>query len=67
MKNNQLQKHRKIHTLINVGLICFLIMVATIGMRGLTASSYGDELTGQGTGIINDKIMVCAIGQCLFV
>ena len=60
-------KHKKIHTLINVGLICFLILAATIGMRGLTSSSLGREAGNNDTGFTGDNIMVCAIGHCLFV
>ena len=67
MANNLKMKRKHIHTLINIGLISFLILVATIGMAGLTQTSYGTELTEMGKSIFSDKIMVCAIGQCLFV
>ncbi len=67
MKNDETKKRNKIYTIINVCLICFLIVVATVGMRGLTASSWGSDLSGNNIGFNGDKIMVCAIGQCLFV
>jgi len=67
MTNLETNKRNNIHTLINIGLIAFLIIVATIGIRGLSASSIGDEISLNGTSITKDKIMVCAIGQCLFV
>lgn len=60
-------KNRKIYTFINVGLICFLLFIATIGMRGLTSSSFGNETEERKSGFTKDKIMVCAIGQCLFI
>ena len=63
----QTPKHKRIHTIINVGLICFLLLVATIGMRGLTASSFGSEIGHNDVGFTKDQIMVCAIGQCIFV
>lgn len=67
MEKNETPKRKKIYTIINVCLICFLILVATVGMRGLTASSWGGDLTGSDIGFSGDRIMVCAIGQCLFV
>ncbi|MBL4602184.1 MAG: hypothetical protein JKY84_05530 [Emcibacteraceae bacterium] len=67
MTNLEINKRKSIHTLINIGLIAFLIFVGTIGMRGLSASSIGDELSQTGASISKDKIMVCAIGQCLFI
>lgn len=71
MVDNLKIKRKNIHTLINIGLIAFLILVATVGMRGLSFSSYGFEISGQlsslTTPFTKDKIMVCAIGQCLFV
>lgn len=60
-------KRKSIHTIINIGLIAFLILVATVGMRGLSASSIGSEISSAETSIAKDKIMVCAIGKCLFV
>lgn len=66
-RHDQTPKHKRIHTLINIGLICFLILVATVGMRGLTSSSFGSEIDGNTVGFTNDKIMVCAIGHCLFI
>lgn len=67
MAHNPKMKRKNIHTLINIGLISFLILVATIGMAGLTNPSYGGELNEMGSNTSSDKIMVCAIGQCLFV
>ena len=67
MTNLDTNKRKSIHTIINIGLIAFLILVATVGMRGLSASSIGGEIPSAETSITNDKIMVCAIGQCLFV
>lgn len=61
------KKRKSIHILINIGLITFLILVATIGIRGLSASSIGNTISTAETSISNDKIMLCAIGQCLFV
>lgn len=67
MTNHDTNKRNNIHTLINIGLIAFLILVATIGMRGLSASSIGDDFSQTGGSITKDKIMVCAVGQCLFI
>ena len=67
MTNLDTNKRKSIHTLINIGLITFLILVATVGVRGLSASSIGSEISTAETSISNDKIMLCAIGQCLFV
>jgi len=67
MTNLETKKRNNIHTLINIGLIAFLIVVATIGMRGLSASSIGDDFGETGTSIKKDKVMVCAVGQCLFI
>ncbi len=60
-------KHKRIHTVINIGLICFLLLVATVGLQSLTPSSFGSELGNHDIGFTNDQIMVCAIGQCIFV
>lgn len=65
--DNATSKNRKIYTFINVGLVCFLLFIATIGMRGLTSASFGNEIEERKSGFRNDKIMVCAIGQCLFI
>jgi hypothetical protein len=67
MTNLDTNKRKSIHTIINIGLIAFLILVATVGMRGLSASSFDSEVLSAETSIASDKIMVCAIGQCLFV
>ncbi len=67
MKKNETSKRKKTYTIINICLICFLIIIATVGMRGLTASSWGGNLPSGDAGYNNDKIMVCAIGQCLLV
>lgn len=67
MADNLKMKRKNIHTLINIGLTLFLILVATIGMAGLNHTSYGSEISEMGSHLTNDKIMVCAIGQCLFV
>ena len=67
MTNLDTNKRKPIYTIINIGLIAFLILVATIGVRGLSESSIGNELSTAEMSITNDKIMVCAIGHCLFV
>lgn len=67
MTHTQSIKRKNIHTWINVGLTLFLILVATVGMRGLSVSSIGDDLNTSSTSTTQDKIMVCAIGQCLFI
>lgn len=64
---HQSPKHKRVHTLINIGLICFLILIATVGMRGLTSSSFSSEVGRSNVSFTGDKIMVCAIGQCLFI
>lgn len=67
MTNQEPNKRKNIHTLINIGLIAFLVMVATIGMRGLTYPGYAHEFSGSGIDMTTEKVMICAIGQCLFI
>lgn len=67
MTNQEPNKHKNIHTLINIGLVAFLILVATIGMRGLTYSGYAHEISGNGINMTTEKVMICAIGQCVFL
>ncbi|MDG1438586.1 MAG: hypothetical protein P8P98_06375 [Emcibacteraceae bacterium] len=61
------QQKNYFHTMINVGLVAFLIIVATIGMRSLTYT--GDiSISGlQGDKPVFENVMVCAIGQCVFL
>lgn len=58
------QQKNHIHTLINLALSAFLILVATIGMRSLTYT--GDHKLGAvSDGLPKlESVMVCAIGQC---
>ncbi|MCB2091010.1 MAG: hypothetical protein KDF58_06135 [Alphaproteobacteria bacterium] len=67
METTQSKKRNNIYTLVNIGLIAFLIIIATIGMRGLSASSIGNDLITGKPSPIKNNVMVCAIGQCLFI
>lgn len=53
------------HTLINVALVAFLILVATIGMRSLNYSAGQNETIGQSSNASLENVMICAIGQCI--
>jgi hypothetical protein len=55
------------HTMINIGLTAFLILVATVGMRSLTYT--GDFSTSNiGTDkSAHESVMICAIGQCVLL
>jgi len=55
------------HTMINVGLVAFLVLVATIGMRSLTYTGDFSISSIQGDKPVLENVMVCAIGQCVFL
>ncbi|MEZ5757978.1 MAG: hypothetical protein R3D86_07140 [Emcibacteraceae bacterium] len=67
METTQSKNRNNIYTLVNIGLIAFLITIATVGIRGLSASSIGHNLTIEKAAPIKNNVMVCAIGLCLFI
>ena len=62
---NQTQKKKPFHIIINVALTAFLMFTATVGMRGLTYT--GDHKISAVTESLPqlENVMVCAIGQCI--
>lgn len=67
METAQSKNRNNIYTLVNIGLIAFLIIIATVGMRGLSTSSIGNDLIIGKSSPSKNNVMVCAIGQCLFI
>ncbi len=52
------------HTFVNIGLIAFLIIIATIGMYSLNnAGTTGNNILSHERSSL-EKVMVCSIGQC---
>lgn len=61
------QNKNHFHTLINIGLVAFLILVATVGMRSLTNTGDFSISSVGADKPVYEKVMVCAIGQCIFI
>lgn len=64
---SKLASHRKsiAHTLVNIGLSAFLIIIATIGIYSLNNAAgaiSSNALTHERSSL--EKVMVCSIGQC---
>ncbi|MDG1707526.1 MAG: hypothetical protein P8H03_02135 [Emcibacteraceae bacterium] len=61
------QNKNHFHTLINIGLVAFLILTATIGMRSLTYNGDISISAAGGDKPALENVMVCAIGQCVLL
>ena len=60
-------KRNNIHTLINIGLMSFLILVGTIGMASMSNATTEHSDSGTGLSIINQSVMICAFGKCTLI
>lgn len=63
-------KHKNIHTLINIGLIMFLGFVGTVGTISLGKTNYApsiNSITNIDATMNKKNVLICAIGRCIFV
>ena len=60
-------KRNNVHTLINIGLVSFLILIGAIGMASMSnvATEYSDNSSG--LSIVNQSVMICAFGKCTLI
>lgn len=70
MLQTEQTKPKNIHIIINIGLIAFLGFVGTIGTLSLGQTNYVttiNKMTNIETSATKKKVMICAIGRCIFV
>ncbi len=61
------KKRNNIHTLINIGLMSFLILVGTIGMASMSSATTEYPENDTGLSVINQSVMICAFDKCTLI
>jgi len=60
-------KRNNVHTLVNIGLMSFLILIGTIGMASMSNATTDHSENESGLSIVNQSVMICVFGKCTLI